>query len=112
MRRNREDCPVRHENGNCLHIGGFCTVVPDPICAGVRSAYECGWTDCALKIRKEQQLKSSLTIEAEPVRHGYWMCGDYYDIGDVCSECDWDSGMVNPTLRYCPNCGTKMDLEG
>lgn len=51
-------------------------------------------------------------IEAEPVRHGYWMCGDYYDIGDVCSECDWDSSMVNPTLRYCPNCGAKMDLEG
>lgn len=48
------------------------------------------------------------TIEAEPVRHGRWMCGDYYDIGDVCSECDWDSGMVNPTLRYCPNCGAKM----
>ena len=50
-------------------------------------------------------------VEAEPVRHGYWMCGDYYDIGDVCSECDWDSGMVNPTLRYCPNCGAKMDKE-
>ena len=50
-------------------------------------------------------------VEAEPLRHGYWMCGDYYDIGDVCSECDWDSGMVNPTLRYCPNCGAKMEGE-
>ena len=48
-------------------------------------------------------------IEYEPVRHGRWVCGDYYDIGDVCSECDWDSGVVNPTLRYCPNCGAKMD---
>ena len=57
-------------------------------------------------------IDNAPTIEAEPVRHGYWMCGDYYDIGDVCSECDWDSGMVNPTLRYCPNCGAKMDLEG
>ena len=56
-------------------------------------------------------IDNALTIEAEPVRHGYWMCGDYYDIGDVCSECDWDSGMVNPTLRYCPNCGAKLDLE-
>ena len=51
------------------------------------------------------------TIEAEPMKHGRWVYGDYYDIGDVCSECDWDSGMVNPTLRYCPNCGAKMDLE-
>lgn len=57
-------------------------------------------------------IDNAPTIEAEPVRHGYWMCGDYYDIGDVCSECDWDSGMVNPTLRYCPNCGAKMDLDG
>ena len=53
-------------------------------------------------------IKNAPTIEAEPVRYGRWMCGDYYDIGDVCSECDWDSGMVNPTLRYCPNCGADM----
>ena len=56
-------------------------------------------------------IKNAPTIEAEPVRYGRWMCGDYYDIGDVCSECDWDSGMVNPTLRYCPHCGAKMDQE-
>ena len=56
-------------------------------------------------------IKNAPTIEAEPVRYGRWMCGDYYDIGDVCSECDWDSGMVNPTLRYCPNCGSNMDGE-
>lgn len=49
------------------------------------------------------------TIEADPVRHGVWVCGDYYDIGDVCSECDWDS-LVSPCdYRYCPNCGAKMD---
>ena len=56
-------------------------------------------------------IKNAPTIEAEPVRYGRWMCGDYYDIGDVCSECDWDSGMVNPTLRYCPNCGADMRGE-
>ena len=44
-----------------------------------------------------------------PVRHGRWLCGDYYDIGDVCSECDWDSQMAHPSYRYCPNCGAKMD---
>lgn len=51
------------------------------------------------------------TIEAETVRYGVWVCGDYYDIGDVCSECDWDS-LVSPCdYRYCPNCGAKMDKE-
>lgn len=43
------------------------------------------------------------------VVHGRWLCGDYYDIGDVCSECDWDSQMTHPSYRYCPNCGARMD---
>ena len=47
-------------------------------------------------------------VEAEPVRHGRWVCGDYYDVGDVCSECDWDSERVPCDLPYCPNCGAKM----
>ena len=42
------------------------------------------------------------------VRHGRWVCGDYYDVGDVCSECDWDSQMICPSYRYCPNCGARM----
>ena len=47
--------------------------------------------------------------DVAPVRHGQWEYGDYYDIGDVCSECLWDSQMVQPSYRYCPNCGAKMD---
>ena len=47
--------------------------------------------------------------DVEPVKHGRWVCGDYYDVGDVCSECDWDSQMICPSYRYCPNCGAKMD---
>lgn len=38
----REECPMRHTNGNCLAIGGFCTSVNDEICNGLRNAYECG----------------------------------------------------------------------
>lgn len=49
--------------------------------------------------------------DVAPVVHGRWLCGDYYDIGDVCSECDWDSQMAHPSYRYCPNCGAKMDKE-
>ena len=47
--------------------------------------------------------------DVTPVQHGKWLYGDYYDIGDVCSECDWDSKMTHPSYRYCPNCGAKMD---
>ena len=47
--------------------------------------------------------------DVAPVVHGRWLYGDYYDIGDVCSEYDWDSQMTHPSYRYCPNCGAKMD---
>ena len=49
------------------------------------------------------------SADVAPVQHGKWLYGDYYDIGDVCSECDWDSKMTHPSYRYCPNCGAKMD---
>lgn len=58
----KEPCPIRHENGNCTCVGGFCTAVPDHVCECIRSAYDCGWTDCALKVRKELRLNPS-TIE-------------------------------------------------
>ena len=47
--------------------------------------------------------------DVAPIVHGQWLYGDYYDIGDVCSECDWDSQMTHPSYRYCPNCGARMD---
>lgn len=56
-------------------------------------------------------VRRTPAADVAPVRHGRWLCGDYYDIGDVCSECDWDSQMTHPSYRYCPNCGAKMDKE-
>lgn len=54
------------------------------------------------------------TIDAEPVRHGYWEYPDFYDFGSVCSYCGFDSGEIVggnqlKCLKYCPNCGAKMD---
>lgn len=31
-KNQRENCPYRHENGNCLPIGGFCLSVSDKEC--------------------------------------------------------------------------------
>jgi hypothetical protein len=39
---DRKDCPMRHENGNCLPAGGFCTSVNDSICEALHNAYNCG----------------------------------------------------------------------
>lgn len=61
--------------------------------------------------RTQRAILDAPAADVAPVRHGRWLCGDYYDIGDVCSECDWDSQMTHPSYRYCPNCGAKMDKE-
>lgn len=38
-----ENCSLRHDNGNCLPVGGFCTAVCDEVCKAVRNAYSDGY---------------------------------------------------------------------
>lgn len=49
------------------------------------------------------------TVDVAPVRHGHWEQGDIYDIGDVCSLCQYDSNREPCTYKYCPWCGARMD---
>lgn len=65
----------------------------------------------------EDEITEAPTIEAEPVRHGYWddtrvafyrkcsECGATVinNLPDVFLDCDIRD------LHYCPNCGAKMD---
>ena len=46
---------MRHENGNCNVIGGFCTAVNDPICAGLHNAYDCGYCDGETRAKRQQE---------------------------------------------------------
>lgn len=39
----RACCLMRHENGNCLPMGGFCTSVNDEICKALHGAFNEGW---------------------------------------------------------------------
>ena len=43
---NHKNCPMRHENGNCLPAGGFCTAVHECICNSLHNAYSHGFSDC------------------------------------------------------------------
>ena len=45
MPKELKPCPMRHENGNCLVCGGFCTSVIKPICEAVHNAYNSGYND-------------------------------------------------------------------
>ena len=42
----RRLCPMRHKNGNCLPMGGFCiNGVDDEICHALNNAYDMGLLD-------------------------------------------------------------------
>ena len=45
VNENRASCKLRHENGNCLCVGGFCTAINDEICKAIRMSYEKGYID-------------------------------------------------------------------
>lgn len=57
----RKDCQMRHENGNCIVIGGFCTAVNDPICEGLHSAYDSGYRAAALRAKQERENPKQIT---------------------------------------------------
>ena len=57
----RKDCQMRHENGNCTVIGGFCTAVNDPICEGLHSAYDSGYRAAALRAQHERENLKPMT---------------------------------------------------
>ncbi len=45
VNESRSLCKLRHKNGNCLCVGGFCTAVNDEICKAIRMSYEKGYID-------------------------------------------------------------------
>ena len=99
----RKGCPMRHENGNCTVIVGFCTAVNDPICEGLHNAYDNGYRDAAIRARQERentkQMANADRIRAMSdddlsqmltVGKGTFACFECREIGDgECSmKCD------------------------
>lgn len=56
-------------------------------------------------IEKVRRLENELENYASM---GFWAQGSFYDTGDVCSKCNYDSGILNCDLAYCPSCHTRM----
>jgi hypothetical protein len=92
---------MRHENGNCLPSGGFCTAVNDPICEAMHNAYYMG---------------KRAVADVVEVKHGKWVKQGYEGIMTYCSECLHRAPFNNHheliLSNYCPNCGVKMDGKG
>lgn len=69
--------------------------------------------NCTSKLYYERcyytELKNALTTD--PVKHGRWKDGKVRgSFAIVCSCCGSSAPIICP-LRYCPECGAKMDLK-
>lgn len=60
---DRQDCPFRHENGNCLRIGGFCLAVNDEICAAIQGAYSRGVADAISFVNSAKEIEKANGIK-------------------------------------------------
>lgn len=62
-------------------------------------------------------IKAVPEVDAVPVVPGMWIHPDEKEDGTVsgrCSHCGWEAHYYEDDVAdmpYCPNCGTKMDLE-
>lgn len=98
--------------------------------AAIKMICEGGYMTAALA-----KVEALPTIDAEPVRHGYWLWRDEWtqvigeptehETGWECSVCHTElesyiyeaiseSAEIEgyePKMEYCPKCGAKMDLE-
>lgn len=44
--KKHPNCLMRHENGNCNPVGGFCTAVSTEICDAVHKAWNMSFHEC------------------------------------------------------------------
>ena len=118
----RIDCPMRHENGNCLPAGGFCTAVNDSICEALHNAYRHGESEERDRLvlsmidantkYQERQLKilrnihKKVTEDTVPVVR----CKDCAVPHNKWTGCPKLSGLVPPPDFYCAY-GERKDNE-
>lgn len=107
-RTNRlmDECTYRHENGNCLKIGGFCTSVPTSHCQIYKELYN-EYTEYKLlgtleEVRdavEKQRAKKPKNVETEGYRYT-----DTY-------RCPTCGGNFSGTgiADYCYHCGQKLN---
>lgn len=57
----------------------------------------------------EGQIAAEIAVDAEPVRHGYWIPQDNTHTKFMCSDCKGRNH--DGSGKYCSECGCKMDAE-
>jgi len=95
-----KECPMRHKNGNCLPIGGFCLSVNEGICRGLMQAYECGQRTGIVEQKKGKWIA-----------HNNLMYSPFDGSNEntyICNQCEAEA---EKATNYCPNCGADMRKE-
>ena len=69
---DRKNCPLRHENGNCLPCGGFCIAVNDAICEAIRQAYDHGFGDGYRRARIDASWDTPSLVIGDRHEMGSW----------------------------------------
>ena len=102
---DRNECLIRHANGNCLPIGGFCTAIADEICKGLRMAYEKGLHNAtvAALLKEQEAIEPHLDVDE-------WKCGNCgHDLEH--QEMLGDNVLFHEQYNYCPNCGKAVKWD-
>ena len=94
MSDERKNCPMRHENGNCMSVGGFCLAVNDGICEGLRNAYKTGILN--------RQTNNSNWHTGKPTEEGWYLCasGDNFYCANYWQGGTWKNHWGGTLLAY------------
>ncbi len=87
-----QNCKMRHENGNCLPAGGFCTANKN-ICEALQNAYEMG--------QRNVIHKKGEWIGIDDYPHEDWECS-------VCGSVFCGNDAFREEAHFCPTCGADM----
>lgn len=101
MAREHKICPMRHENGNCLPAGGFCTAVNDPICEALHSAYDTGFRAGVMHVEDVKKTKSRIKFFSCEENLSQYTDSMLFDSGkDIASMVfEGDDGDISVDLR-------------
>lgn len=68
------------------------------------------------RTKAKKMVADATTVDAVPVRHGHWIDGGYLGNDNrnyMCSVCGaGETHTLKVTVRYCWNCGARMDGKG